>query len=491
MDVASISGHWIEGERQSSRSGKTFNSLSPVTGEVVARVPLAEQADVDLVVGSARGASEAWAQRAASDRGELLYRLAETVDGAAKDLAALDASETGRPVLDCEEDIGAATSILRYFAGAADKLQGATMSVQPGYNARTQYEPFGVVAAIVPWNYPLYNACVKLGPSLAAGNTCVLKPAEEASLSALYLGELASGAGFPPGVLNVVSGPGDPTGAALARHDDVDKISFTGSTATGRLIMQASSESNLKHLTLELGGKSPAIVFDDANLEAAANSLAFSVFFNQGQTCTAATRLLVQQAVAHEFVRAMVEKASRLKVGDPRSEETQVGALVSQAQYERVLRYLSEAKASTATIECGGDSIKVDGLSSGLFIAPTVISGVAPDMTFARDEIFGPVLSVIEFESEEDAIALANDTEYGLAASIWTRDASRLARMQSRVAAGVIWGNCAFVENAAVPVGGFRQSGFGREYGLEAMREYSRLKTVWTDFTDTAFEWVA
>lgn len=490
METDQLYGHWIDGKRLPSVSGATFDSISPVTGEVVAKVALAAPADVDLAVQAARRAAPGWGSLAASDRGELISALADAVKAAGKELAAFDAAETGRPILDCEEDIPAAVSILRYFGGAADKLQGATMPVQPGYHARTVYEPFGVVAAIVPWNYPIYNACVKIGPALAAGNTCVLKPAEEGSLSALLLGELASQCGFPEGVLNVVAGPGEVSGAALAHHMDVDKLSFTGSTETGRHIMEAAARSNLKHLTLELGGKSPAIVFDDANLDAAANSLAFSVFFNLGQTCTAATRLLVQDSVAEAFVERLVAKARSIRVGDPQDEATQVGAIVSNAQYQRVLAYLDDAKASQATIECGGGAVRVPGLEKGLFVAPTIISNVTSDMKFGREEIFGPVLSVMRFSDEDEAVALANDTQYGLAASIWTRDASRLARLSSRVEAGIIWGNCAFVENAGVPVGGYGQSGWGREYGLDAMREYSRLKTVWTDFTDTAFEWV-
>ena len=490
MEIDRLYGHWIDGKRQPSTSGASFDSVSPVTGEVVAKVALAEAADVDLAVLAARRAAPGWGALAASERGDLIFALTEAVKSAGKDLAALDAAETGRPILDCEEDIPAAASILRYFGGAADKLQGSTMPVQPGYHARTVYEPFGVVAAVVPWNYPIYNACVKLGPALAAGNTCVLKPAEESSLSALLLGELASQCGFPDGVLNVIAGPGEVSGAALAEHMGVDKLSFTGSTETGRQIMAAAAGSNLKHLTLELGGKSPAIVFDDANLEAAANSLAFSVFFNQGQTCTAATRLLVQDAVADAFVERLVVKAKNIRVGDPQAEDSQLGTVVSEAQYRRVLAYLDEAKASRATIECGGGALQVEGFENGLFVAPTVISNVTSDMSFGREEIFGPVLSVMRFSDEDEAVALANDSKYGLAASIWTRDGSRLARLSSRVEAGIVWGNCAFVENAGVPVGGYGQSGWGREYGMDAMREYSRLKTVWTDFTDTAFEWV-
>ncbi len=481
-----INGNW-----QSAASGKTFKSVNPATGEVIAEVAEGDAADIDLGVRASRSAYEStWSRTNPGDRGRLLYKLAELVETHGDELAMLDCLDAGKPLLDCKADIPAATAIIQFFAGLTDKIRGHTMPVQAGYFAYTRREPYGVIGAIVPWNYPLYNVCVKIAPILAMGNTCILKPAEQTPLSALELGRLAQEAGFPDGVLNIIPGYGETAGAALARHMDVDKLSFTGSTEVGRLVMEAAAKSNLKPVTLELGGKSPNIIFSDANLEPALDSAALTVFYNQGQTCTAATRLLVQQDVADRVVEGLVTRAGKVKIGDPLAEDTHLGALVSREQFDRVSRYIQQGLTEGARIRCGGKPPSDPTLRNGFFMQPTIFTDVHPQMSISQEEIFGPVLSVIPFSTEEEAIALANSVPYGLAASVWTRDAARLHRVANAIQAGLIWANCVAIENPGVPVGGFKQSGFGKEYGIEAGHEYTRLKTVWVDLTDTAFKWI-
>ncbi len=482
---------FINGNWHSAVSGRTFTSVNPATGKVIAEISEGDAADVDQAVTIARAAYNGqWGRMNPADKSKVLYKLADLVEEHGDELAMLDCLDAGKPLLDCKADIPAAAAIIRFFAGLPDKIRGHTMPVQRGYFAYTRREPYGVIGAIIPWNYPLYNACVKIAPILAMGNCCILKPAEQTSLSALELGRLGQEAGLPDGVLNVIPGYGNTAGAALAGHLGVDKLSFTGSTEVGRLVMEAAAKSNLKPLTLELGGKSPNIIFPDAALEPALDSAALSVFYNQGQTCTAATRLLVHQDVAEQVVEELVRRAAKVKVGDPLAEDTHLGALVSKEQFSQVSRYIKEGLAEGARLRCGGGPPSDPQLGEGFFMQPTIFTDVRPEMSISQQEIFGPVLSVIPFGTEEEAIALANGVSYGLAASVWTRDAARLHRVAHALQAGLVWGNCVAIENPGVPVGGYKQSGFGKEYGIEAGLEYTRLKTVWVDLTDTAFKWI-
>ncbi|MFE7856324.1 aldehyde dehydrogenase family protein [Streptomyces sp. NPDC057403] len=476
--------HFIDGERRGSNDGGTIDKINPVTGEKNAEIAQGGESDADLAVASCRSASEEWAAMDPSERGQLLWRFADAVEQSREQLAEDDSLDAGKPMLDCVEDVNAAVKLLRFYAGLPDKVRGSTMQVQPGYAAWTEREPYGVIAAIVPWNYPLYNACAKVGGIIAMGNACILKPAEQAPSSAVRLGELAIQSGIIPGVLNVLNGDGR-TGALLSGHDGVEKISFTGSTETGRKILEASAKSNLKPCVLELGGKSPNLIFADADLDVAAEAAAFSIFYNQGQTCTAATRVLVESAVAEEFTEKLVRRAQALKIGDPADEATQLGPVVSQEQLEKVMKYIEAGQNSGAELRSGGRRLG----DRGFFIEPTVFAQVPHDSSIATEEIFGPVASVIPFESEDDAVTLSNAVSYGLAASIWTQDVTRMHRLSRKVKAGIVWGNCLFAEHPSVPVGGYRQSGFGKEYGLEAGYEYTREKSIWLGMTGDTLRW--
>jgi len=480
---------FINGESLNAQNNEVFKSLNPANGEVIAKIAHASSVDVDLAVQSSRKAFQnTWGRKSHSERGLILNMFASQIQANGEELARLDSLETGRIFADCLADVDAAVSIIRFFAGLTDKITGSTLPVQEGYTAFTKREPYGVIAAIFPWNYPIFNACAKLAPILAMGNTCILKPAEEASLSAIKIAEIGLESGLPSGALNVVTGYGETTGEALTYHSGIDKISFTGSTEVGRKVMAASAASNLKPLTLELGGKSPMILFEDCNIEAALDSAVLSVFFNQGQTCTAATRLLVQGSIVSEVISNLKKIVEKIKVGNPLEETNQMGAIVSKKQFNRINDYIRLGIKEGANLIAGGLTELEN--SGGYFIRPTIFSNVNSNMKISQEEIFGPVLSIISFNSEEEAIELANGVSYGLAASIWTRDASRLHRLAGKVESGVIWGNCVFVENPVAPVGGYKQSGFGKEFGLEAAYECTRQKTVWIDFTDTAYKWI-
>lgn len=467
----------INGEWQDSASGRTFETVNPATEEVIAKVAEADAPDVDRAVQAARRAFEEgpWSKMSASERGRLLYRLADLIEANRKELAALETLDNGKPLGESlKADLPLTVACYRYFAGWADKIHGKTIPVNGPYFCYTRHEPVGVAAQIIPWNFPLLMQAWKLGPALAAGCCVVLKPAEQTPLTALRVGELLMEAGFPPGVVNILPGFGPTAGQALVRHMDVDKVAFTGSTEVGRFIMQGAAESNLKRVTLELGGKSPNIVFADTDIDAAVEGAYFGLFFNQGQCCVAGSRLFVEERIHDEFVAKLAEKARGRKVGDPFARETGQGPQVSQEQFDRVMGYIEAGQKQGAKLVCGGKRVG----DRGFFIAPTIFENVKDDMTIAREEIFGPVMSVIRFKDIDEVVRRANNTIYGLAAAVWTRDIGKAHAIANRVKAGTVWVNCYDVFDAAAPFGGFKQSGLGRELGEYGLAAYTEVKTV-------------
>ena len=392
------------------------------------------------------------------------------------DVARLETLQNGKPLFESKIDVSMTVETLRYYAGWADKLTGETVPVEGPYFTYTLREPVGVVGAIVPWNFPLNLASWKVAPAIAAGCTVVLKPAEETPLTALVLAELLHEAGLPPGGLNVVPGYGPTAGAALVRHPGVNKIAFTGSTDVGRIIMRDAAET-LKRVTLELGGKSPNVIFADADLRAAVRGAQTGIFYGKGEVCAAGSRLLVERSVKDQVVEALVQRAEKLVPGDPFAKETRLGAIVSQSQQERVLGYIEQGQSEGATLVTGGKAAKVD--DKGYFVEATVFDGVTPEMTIAREEIFGPVLSVLAFDDLEEAIGLANQSMYGLAAGIWTRDIGKAHRVAAEIQAGTVWINTYNAYDPAASFGGYKHSGFGRDLGREALSNYTELKTVW------------
>jgi aldehyde dehydrogenase (NAD+) len=467
-----INNQWVD-----SASGKTFPTINPATGEVICQVAEADAADVDCAVRAARDAFEhgSWRKTAASERGRLLNRLADLIERHADELARLESLDNGKPyAVASAADLPLTIACYRYYAGWADKVQGRTIPINGNYFCYTRLEPVGVVGQIIPWNFPLLMQAWKLAPALATGNTVVMKPAEQTPLTALRVGELILEAGFPPGVVNLLPGYGPTAGAAIARHMDVDKVAFTGSTEVGRLIMEASAKSNLKRVTLELGGKSPNIVFADADLDQAIEGAHFALFFNQGQCCCAGSRLFVEETAYDEFVERSATRARRRTVGDPFDPATEQGPQVDQDQYNKVMRYIESGKKEGARLVCGGGSVG----DRGYFIQPTVFADVKDDMTIAREEIFGPVMSIIKFRDIGDVVQRANRTEYGLAAAVWTRDIGKAHAIADNVRAGTVWINCYDVFDAAAPFGGFKQSGMGRELGEYGLQQYTEVKTV-------------
>src|ERR1035441_2120577 len=467
-----INNRWVN-----SRSGKTFPTINPSTGEEICQVAEADEADVNEAVKAARNAFEKgpWRKMSAAERGRLLYKLAELVEKHADELARLESLDNGKPYSVAKAaDLAVAIASYRYYAGWADKIHGKTIPVAGNYFNYTKLEPVGVVGQIIPWNFPLLMQAWKLAPALATGNTVVMKPAEQTPLTALRVGELILEAGFPPGVVNLLPGYGPTAGAAIARHMDVDKGAFTGSTEVGHLIMEASAKSNLKRVTLELGGKSPNIVFADADLDQAIEGAHFALFFNQGQCCCAGSRLFVEETAYDEFVERSATRARRRTVGDPFDPATEQGPQVDQDQYNKVMRYIESGKKEGARLVCGGGSVG----DRGYFIQPTVFADVKDDMTIAREEIFGPVMSIIKFRDIGDVVQRANRTEYGLAAAVWTRDIGKAHAIADNVRAGTVWINCYDVFDAAAPFGGFKQSGMGRELGEYGLQQYTEVKTV-------------
>ena len=479
--------NYINGKWESSASGKTFPVYDPSTEEVIAQVAASEAADVDRAVKAARAAFDSgpWAQTTAQDRGRILFKLAEKIRQNAAALAELECRNSGKPIVEAEYDIADVATCFEYYGGLANKVTGQVNPVPANALSFTLKEPVGVAGQIIPWNYPLLMAAWKLAPAIAAGCTCVLKPAEQTPLTALEFANYFEEAGLPPGVLNIVNGYGETAGAALVAHPGVDKIAFTGSAAVGKIIVKSAADT-LKRVTLELGGKSPNIFFADADWEAAVDGALFGVFINQGEVCSAGSRILVEKKIYPKFVEAMTEKAKRIKLGPPLERETKMGPLVSKEQYDRVSSYLETGKREAKTAIGGGRPKQI---SKGYYVEPTIFYDVDNGAKIAREEIFGPVAAVIPFEGEPDAIRIANDTPYGLAGAVWTRDIFKAFRVVKSMRAGIIWVNHMQPTYVEAPWGGYKQSGFGRELGPWGLEEYLETKQVYVNLDETPIGW--
>ena len=471
-----INGEWVDG-----LAGTRISVRDPFDDSEILSIAEARAADVDRAVAAARAAFPAWAALAASERGRLLYKLVEKLEACCDELAELESIDTGHPIKDTRfVDVPRSVLNFRYFAGLADKLDGRQVPVEPGFLNVVTRQPVGVVGQIVPWNFPLMFCSWKLGPALAAGNTVVMKPSEITPLSTLRLAEMMHEVGFPPGVVNIVPGYGHTAGQRLAAHPDVNKIAFTGSTATGRKIVEASA-GNLKRVSLELGGKGPNIVFEDAVMPAAVGGAAFAIFHNQGQACIAGSRLLLQESIADAFLEKFIALAESIRLGHPLDPHTEMGPLTSRLHQQRVLSYLEVCRKEGNRILTGGGVPNDAALANGCFIQPTVVEAKPGDTVFEQ-EVFGPFVSVTRFKDEAEAISLANASDYGLGSGLWTTNLSRAHRVADAMRAGMVWVNCYKRVHPGSPFGGVGQSGYGRDLGTECMHEYTEAKSVWINY---------
>ena len=472
-----IGGKWVE-----AASGKTFPTINPATGETLTMIAEGDERDVAAAVEAARKAFDSgpWAEMSAADRAKLLWKVGDLIDKYNEELGTLETLDNGKPIFESRQiDMPMTAEVFRYYAGWATKIHGETVPVRGPFLHYTLREPLGVVAAIVPWNFPLLLASWKVAPALAAGNTVVLKPASWTPLTALRFAELCQEAGVPDGVVNVITGPGATLGKALVRHPGVAKVAITGETRTGQEILRDSAET-LKHVTLELGGKSPNIVFADADLDAAVRGATIGIFYGKGEVCAAGSRLFVDRKIHDDFMQKLVDRAKKLQPGDPLDPKTRFGALVSERQMQTVLGYIEKGKAEGSRLVAGGERVSV-GNGKGCFLQPTVFDGVRNAMTIAREEIFGPVLASIEFGDLDEAVRLANETPYGLAAAVWTRDIAKAHRVARRLQAGTVWINTYNNYDPAAAFGGYKMSGYGRELGLHAIEHYTQVKSVWVN----------
>ncbi|KAL7933472.1 aldehyde dehydrogenase domain-containing protein [Trichoderma chlorosporum] len=465
-----INNEWVEGVDK-----KKFEVINPSNEEVITSVCEGTEKDVDLAVAAARKAfNTTWKKTTPGERGRLILKLADLVEKNLDLLAAVESLDNGKSISLARGDVSAVAGCIRYYGGWADKIEGKTLDIAPDMFNYTRHEPLGVCGQIIPWNFPLLMLSWKIGPALATGNTIVMKSAEQTPLSALVFANLVKEAGFPPGVFNLISGFGKTAGAAISAHMDIDKVAFTGSTVVGRAIMKAAASSNLKKVTLELGGKSPNIVFNDADIEQAISWVNFGIYFNHGQTCCAGTRIFVQEGIYDKFLEAFKKRALANKIGDPFHHETFQGPQVSQLQFDRIMGYIQAGKDEGATVEIGGERHG----DKGYFIKPTVFSNVTADMKIMREEIFGPVAAIAKFKTEEDVIQMGNDSNYGLAAAVHTTDLNTAIRVSNAINAGTVWVNCYNLLHHQMPFGGYKESGIGRELGEAALANYTQNKSV-------------